>query len=382
MLEVVPLTVLELLLPLARHLLAPSVTPSSLAFPDLMAVMAGLASAGAGAGHLLLFPAALEWLGIVKQFMTQKNVIEKLENGVTAGRHSTMLDNCSHLLNYISEVSIALKYGGGRWGIPSGVERPSSPSGEGEMVEDSVSWSDEDDDDSAGEDSDEEQLDGKLCTYTQTARVFMTQHWYHCHTCGMVEGVGCCSVCAKVCHKDCDVTYSKHGSFFCDCGAKEDQSCIALRARMPAGDENKRKTGSLYETVRQKAISPRKEDASQAENIPSQCVELARMIDSHRQKLVDSLTSSPCVPALLELARSLAPVLESGSAPAVAPLSSMSRLRAALALLHSEYKIAEPSDQLVLPTLGSQEGAFENVKMNFSGEQGQKTRQLLTTHMY
>ena len=44
----------------------------------------------------------------------------------------------------------------------------------------------------------------------------MTQHWYHCHTCGMVEGVGCCSVCAKVCHKDCDVTYSKHGSFFCD----------------------------------------------------------------------------------------------------------------------------------------------------------------------
>ena len=379
--DTVPLTVLELLLPLAKHLLAPSVTPSSLAFPDLMAVMAGLASAGGGAGHLLLFPAALEWLGVVKQFMTQKNVIEKLENGVTAGRHSTMLDNCSHLLNYISEVSIALKYGGGRWGIPSGVERPSSPAGEGEMVEDTVSWSDEEEDDSAGEDSDEEQLDGKLCTYTQTARVFMTQHWYHCHTCGMVEGVGCCSICAKVCHKDCDVTYSKHGSFFCDCGAKEDQSCVALRARLPAGDENKRKTGSLYETVRQKAISPRKEDASQTENIPSQCVELARMIDSHRGALLDSLTNSACVPALLELARSLAPVLECGSVPAVAPLSAMSRLRSALALLHSEYKTAEPSDQLVLPTLGSQEGAFENVKLSYSGEQGQKTRQLLTAHM-
>ena len=83
------------------------------------------------------------------------------------------------------------------------------------MVEDSLAWSDEEDDDSAGEDSDEEQLDGKLCTYTQTARVFMTQHWYHCHTCGMVEGVGCCSVCAKVCH-NCDFNYSKHGSFFCD----------------------------------------------------------------------------------------------------------------------------------------------------------------------
>ena len=72
----------------------------------------------------------------------------------------------------------------------------------------------------------------------------MTQHWYHCHTCGMVDGVGCCSVCAKVCHKDCDVTYSKHGSFFCDCGAREDQSCIALRARLPLGEDHKRKTAN------------------------------------------------------------------------------------------------------------------------------------------
>ena len=48
---------------------------------------------------------------------------------------------------------------------------------------------------------------------------------------GMVEGVGCCSICARVCHRDCDVTYSKHGSFFCDCGAREDGSCGALTVR-------------------------------------------------------------------------------------------------------------------------------------------------------
>ena len=53
----------------------------------------------------------------------------------------------------------------------------------------------------------------------------MNQHWYHCHTCKMNDGVGCCTVCAKSCHKDHDVTYSKHGDFFCDCGAKEDGSC-------------------------------------------------------------------------------------------------------------------------------------------------------------
>lgn len=32
-------------------------------------------------------------------------------------------------------------------------------------------------------------------------------------------------------------------------------------------------------------------------------------------------------------------------------------------------------------TLGSQEGAFENVRMNYSGDQGQAIRQLITAHM-
>ena len=58
------------------------------------------------------------------------------------------------------------------------------------------------------------------------------------------------------------------------------------------------------------------------------------------------------------------------------------RLRSALNLLHSApASTCEMSDQLVLPTLGSQEGAFENVKMNFTGEQGQTIRQLLNAHM-
>lgn len=48
---------------------------------------------------------------------------------------------------------------------------------------------------------------------------------YHCHDCKMVEGVGVCTVCAKVCHKGHDLTYAKFGSFFCDCGAKDDNSC-------------------------------------------------------------------------------------------------------------------------------------------------------------
>lgn len=41
----------------------------------------------------------------------------------------------------------------------------------------------------------------------------------------MIEGVGVCSICAKVCHRGHDVTYAKFGNFFCDCGAKENNFC-------------------------------------------------------------------------------------------------------------------------------------------------------------
>ena len=61
----------------------------------------------------------------------------------------------------------------------------------------------------------------------------MNQHWYHCHTCKMNDGVGVCTVCAKVCHKDHDISYAKYGSFFCDCGAKEDGSCVVSAPQCP-----------------------------------------------------------------------------------------------------------------------------------------------------
>ena len=119
------------------------------------------------------FPAALNWLAIIKHFMVKKNVIKKLEAGVSGGRHNSLLDNSSHLLGYISSVIIALKYIGGRWGIPVS-DRPHSPV---EMVDKVIDWAEEYEEDSGGEDSDDESgLDGKLCTYIQMARVFMNQH--------------------------------------------------------------------------------------------------------------------------------------------------------------------------------------------------------------
>jgi len=58
-----------------------------------------------------------------------------------------------------------------------------------------------------------------------------------------VDGTGVCTVCAKVCHKSHELSYSKCGSFFCDCGAKEDGSCQALVKRGP-GAASAGKAGS------------------------------------------------------------------------------------------------------------------------------------------
>ena len=87
------------------------------------------------------------------------------------------------------------------------------------------------------EDEEDEELCEKLCTFTETQKEFINQHWYHCHTCKMLDGVGVCNVCAQVCHRGHDVTYSKHGSFFCDCGASEDGSCRALVRRQPKAQQ-------------------------------------------------------------------------------------------------------------------------------------------------
>lgn len=76
----------------------------------------------------------------------------------------------------------------------------------------------------------------------------------------MVDGVGVCTICARVCHAGHDVTYSKHGSFFCDCGAKEDGSCIALVKRTASLLEERRSasfnTTSYENSLRRRTSSP------------------------------------------------------------------------------------------------------------------------------
>ena len=61
-------------------------------------------------------------------------------------------------------------------------------------------------------------LSKNTCSFSQTGDDFTEQHWYNCHTCGLSWDKGCCGLCARICHKGHDVTYSRFSSFFCDCG--------------------------------------------------------------------------------------------------------------------------------------------------------------------
>lgn len=112
---------------------------------------------------------------------------------------------------------------------------------------------DEDDDDgtSDGEfgsiDKDEEEdnnseraLASKVCTFTSSGSNFMEQHWYFCYTCDLTVSKGCCSICAKVCHRGHRVVYSRSSRFFCDCGAGgvRGSSCQCLKPRKFTGDNN------------------------------------------------------------------------------------------------------------------------------------------------
>lgn len=191
-----------------------------------------LADAGTGRGHTNLFPAASEWLELCKQYLVRKEVTDKLTANTESSRDTVMLEAACCLLDYVADIVSGLVAPHGQTGINF---RALSPPWEGEAPQDFDSEWTEDvhDEEDSGDDSDEDALCNKLCTFTVTQKEFMNQHWYHCHTCRMLDGVGVCSVCARVCHRGHELTYSKYGNFFCDCGAKEDGSCQALVKRSP-----------------------------------------------------------------------------------------------------------------------------------------------------
>ncbi|XP_054720473.1 E3 ubiquitin-protein ligase UBR4-like [Uloborus diversus] len=408
--EKVANTFLSAVIPMGSQILSPA--SEGIGFSELMVVMAILSGAGSGAGHVQLFKATPSWLELCKKYLAQKDVLEKLEQNVSGGKHQIMMESTCYLLSYMADIVGALRYQNDKL---AGISRTgtASPPCESDLhhPEMDSDWAEDvgpDEEESAGEDSDEDSLCNKLCTFTITQKEFMNQHWYHCHTCKMIDGVGVCTICAKVCHKDHDVTYAKFGSFFCDCGAKEDGSCQALVKRSPkAAVETGTPAPStgfsfgsdsvLPSSLRRRPSSPSaavggsnangeqsrgqssEGKKSSDESLKNKQV-LSKQLEASREVLLSYMSSTSIASTVLELLSYLMPAVRQ-SCQRNSPIGSSIRAQSALVELHSQDKVFEQSDQLMVPTLGSQEGAFENVRMNYSGEQGQTIRQLIGSHM-
>ena len=109
----------------------------------------------------------------------------------------------------------------------------------------------------------------QCCTFVATGKNFVEQHWYFCHTCGLVYSEGMCTVCARVCHKGLcppsfslfislasrlstahtghDISYSRRSRFFCDCGVGAKGVCSSLRPRPPGSEDEESATAGEAE---------------------------------------------------------------------------------------------------------------------------------------
>ncbi len=62
------------------------------------------------------------WQNILKQgknyfsktYLAQKNVIEKLQENVSTGKHQTMMESACYLMSYIGDILAALKHSSDR----------------------------------------------------------------------------------------------------------------------------------------------------------------------------------------------------------------------------------------------------------------------------
>lgn len=107
---------------------------------------------------------------------------------------------------------------------------------------------------------------------------------------------------------------------------------------------------------------------------------IVKQLDGSREFIISYLGSSSVTGSLLEFVQTLIPAVEE-TCHQNSPVGCHTRGVKALEQLYSTDKKYIHTDQLMVPTLGSQEGAFENVRMSYAGEQGQTIRQLLSAHI-
>lgn len=368
----------QALIQLGQNLLCP--TQEAPDFTDLLQVMITLADTSQGKGHAQLFASTVEWLNISKQHILEKvNLDSKQQQQPQLQlKVANAFENVSSLLKYMVDLLLGLGCSGNRSMVAQWEDETQAEFDD--YLDDLLN----EEDDSAVDDSDEDSLSNKLCTFSISQKDFINQHWYHCHTCKLYDKAGVCSVCARVCHKGHDISYAKYGNFFCDCGAKEDGSCQAMNKRTTYNQEasllGTTANDSDYNssTIRRRTLTP--PSRIQRDSQRERTMKLIKMIDSSRDVLRASDKWKTVVKCLLDFFEYLMPAIQENCAK-YSTVGCQLRTKNALERLHQSQKSFSISDKLMAATLGSQEGAFEHVRMNYSGEQGQTIRQLLSTNL-
>lgn len=385
------------------HDLFPPKGDSSL-FPEMFNVMVGVASVlEAPHGPQTLFTSAASWINFFIKSLADQSGNGLLENEPTNKQQQQyIMESMCCIFQYMRDICISRQQSEGGCLSPLPIDgggtnylfHPTALEYESDANEDNA-----EEDDSNDDESDEESLANKLCTYTITQKEFMNQHWYHCHTCKMVDGVGVCTVCAKVCHKDHDISYSKYGSFFCDCGAREDDTkCLALKKRTVTKDHKARQ--QQKQQRKQRSEVKQEETTSLAKQFFSPLFWSEDLLQTPPPELKQTpkgtededskkqmqevyfkiLSDKKTIDNLVGFFDQIHPVITSFYAK-LSPGGFLAKSQKAINELHQLPKSIEMSDSLMVSTLGAQEGTLESIKMNFAGDQGQTIRQLITSHV-
>lgn len=130
--------------------------------------MITLADTSQGKGHSMLFNSSVEWLDISKS-----HILEKLNSDSKHAQCKTAnaFENVSAILKYMVDLLEGLGYSSYR-AIAAAWEDETQAEFD-DYLDDLVN----EDDDSAVEDSDEDSLSNKLCTYSISQKDFINQHW-------------------------------------------------------------------------------------------------------------------------------------------------------------------------------------------------------------
>ncbi|PAA59811.1 hypothetical protein BOX15_Mlig013612g1 [Macrostomum lignano] len=414
-------------------------------FPAYLAVLVTLAFADGGSGHRSVARQCLDWLN-----QAAKDIEEKPLPDATVTEILTYLRDLLAVLGAQSASANKAKLKQGQQKTDRRASEASEESSDPDQDDNDDDDGDDYDDDGefichannetvedAAVDVEDDELEDeeikasqetRLCTYTYTAKEFHDQHWYNCHTCKFVDGVGVCSVCARLCHRGHDLTYNKFGAFFCDCGAKGESFCQALNRRSasaavaaaaaaaaaaPPPSRPARKSGasaaaSAAAAAAAAAASRRRrhhqqQQSKQAEASPpppppppppslpqahhlastvssaTRSSEFRRQIESHRDSLCELLMQPEYVALINRLLSRLAqPLLEIYKRRAV---GNTAWIGSAYDRFYNGEKIVTVQcDQLLTTSIQCDDGAFDRLKLSYSGEEGQQLKALLANH--